>query len=223
MKQSLIFDIETAPLPIQTIKALGIMPTFKAPANYKDPEKIKAKEAEHEAEVIERAALDPTIATICAIGYVNADGTKDMFFGDEKTILIDFWGRVKEVVNRMHRLVGFNICGFDLPFIIRRSWIHGIPVSDAIRRGRYWNDNYVLDLAELWKLGNYGDSISLDRLSKVLGIGQKSGSGKDFHKLLEEDREKALEYLKTDLELTFRLAQRLNIIHETPHPQEDFR
>ena len=66
MKPFLIFDIETGALPLEQIKALGIMPTFKAPANYKDPEKIKAKEAEHEAEVMDRAALDPTISKVLA-------------------------------------------------------------------------------------------------------------------------------------------------------------
>ena len=222
MKSYLIFDIETGALPIEQIKALGIMPTFKAPANYKDPEKIKAKEAEHEADVMERAALDPTISKVLAIGYIT-DGKSEIDVGDERNLLELFWKRINRLVEKQHKLVGFNICGFDLPFLIRRSWILGVPVSNALRRGRYWNDHYIIDLAETWKLGIYNDHISLDRLSKVLGIGQKTGSGKDFHKLLEENPVKALEYLKTDLDLTAKLAQRLNVIDETPHPQEDFR
>jgi DNA polymerase elongation subunit (family B) len=223
MKPALIFDIETGALPLETIKSLGILPTFKAPANYKDPEKIKSKEAEHEQEVMERAALDPTISKVLAIGYVNSDGTVDTVTGNETDLLSDFWARIKRLVEKQHKLIGFNICGFDLPFLIRRSWINGVPVSNALRRGRYWNDHYIIDLADVWKLGVYNDNISLDRLSKVLGIGQKSGSGKDFHKMLEENPAKALEYLRTDLELTAKLAQRLHVIDETPHPQEDFR
>lgn len=222
MKPYLIFDIETGALPLEQIKALGILPPFKAPSNYKDPEKIKLKEAEHEAEVMERAALDPTISKVLAIGYVS-DGKTETHIGDERDLLAGFWFKINRLVEKQHKLVGFNICGFDLPFLMRRSWILGVPFSNALRRGRYWNDNYIIDLAEMWKLGVYNDHISLDRLSKVLGIGQKSGSGKDFHKLLEENPEKALEYLKTDLDLTAKLAQRLHVIDETPHPQEDFR
>jgi len=212
-KGFLIFDIETRPVDLDDIKKRGIMPSFKAPSNYKDPDKIAAKEAEHETEVMSRAALDATLSEICAIGYMDSeDEIVECDTRDEVSMLTKFWDKCRYQVNSYGKIIGFNIVGFDLPYLIRRSWIKSVPICEGIKRGRYFNDSHVIDLAEIWRLGEKNTFISLDRLSRVLGTGEKSGSGKDFAALLSTDREAALKYLANDLELTARLAKRLGAI-----------
>jgi DNA polymerase elongation subunit (family B) len=127
-------------------------------------------------------------------------------------MLTKFWDKVRYQVNSYGKIIGFNIVGFDLPYLIRRSWIHSVPICEGIKRGRYFSDTHVVDLAEIWRLGEKNTFISLDRLSRVLGTGEKSGSGKDFAALLATDREAALKYLANDLELTARLAKKLGAI-----------
>ena len=73
---------------------------------------------------------------------------------------------------------------------------------------RYWPDFWI-DLMEVWKAGDYRATISLDRMCKACGLEGKTGSGKFFSVLFEEDREAALDYLHNDLEITAKLAQRV--------------
>lgn len=220
----LIFDIETRSLPANVLKETGVFPSFKAPSNYKDPDKIAAKESEHEAEVLARAALDPTLSQVCAIGY-KEDGRDPIIdlstsldtkgrIEDERRMLNTFWRMMREAINNEARIVGFNIYGFDFPYLVKRSWLHKIQITDAIRRGRYWNENHTLDVAEAWKMGDKNSFISLDRLAKFLGVGSKDKSGKDFALMLEADKEQAIAYLKKDLELTELVAARLSLIDD---------
>jgi hypothetical protein len=98
-------------------------------------------------------------------------------------------------------LIGFNTQGFDLPFVIRRSWHHGITVPKTVMTsGRYWSDTLV-DLMIAWRCGGYKDFISLDNLAKFLNVGQKNGNGELFHVLWNQDRDAAVAYLTNDVRL----------------------
>ena len=150
----LIFDIETRALSLEEVKKRDIMPTFKAPSNYKDPDKIAAKEAEHETEVMSKAALDATLSEVCAIGYIGEDEEFNVLLGDESEILTKFWNLCRDQVNDYGKIIGFNIVGFDLPYLIRRSFIRQIPICEGVKRGRYFNDSHVIDLADIWKIND---------------------------------------------------------------------
>jgi uncharacterized protein YprB with RNaseH-like and TPR domain len=108
-------------------------------------------------------------------------------------------------------MVGFNCWAFDLPFLIRRSWKHRIPVPLGIRRGRYWSDQMV-DLRDAWQLGDRQARGSLESIARHLGVGAKNGSGAEFAKLWRSDRAKAVEYLRNDLELTACIAETLGCL-----------
>ena len=209
-----IFDIETGPLPTEQVES--VMPAFD-PAevktgNLKDPakvaEKIEQARSAHRQSFIDRAALDPMTGQVLAMGYITPAGAQEIEIGDENMLLTHFWGAARQHSGQINRLVGFNICLFDLPFLIRRSWHHGIPIPVGVRNGRYWDKN-IVDLRDTWQLGNRQAHGSLDAICKFLGLGEKLGDGKDFARLLVEDREQAVAYLKHDLELTRLLAQRL--------------
>lgn len=236
---TIYFDIETGPLPEAELEA--ILPPFDPLAvkcgNMKDPEKIAAKVAEaqasHKQDFIDGAALDATTGRVLAVGLVipgampceeweamqrpgiewSALG-EEWGFGvagldDEAHLLQRFWQLVGEVP-QVNRMVGFNSNYFDLPFLIRRSWKLGVPVPIGIRRGRYWADEMV-DLRDIWQLGNREARGNLGSIATHLGCGAKNGDGAEFARLWTSDRPKAIEYLRNDLELTVRVARKLGV------------
>ena len=207
--KSIIFDIETAPLPESELKQF--MPEFEAPGNFKDPDKIKvAIEAKKKA-WIEDAALDPMTGCVLAIGLLVDESF--VFISEpatESIMLHEFWDSIQGA-EQLHHIVGFNCCSFDLPFLIRRSWKHRVVIPTGVRRGRYWGDQ-ITDLRDVWQCGDRQAPGSLDTISKHLGIGQKTGNGKDFYTLWNSDRTKATEYLKNDLMLTSDIAKRFGLI-----------
>lgn len=206
---SIYFDIETGPLPESELRA--IMPPFDPDSvkcgNLKDPEKIAAKIAEskasYESDYINNAALDALTGRVLCIGLLQSGIFTGLCDPDESKLLAEFWSMVAG-----RRLVGFNTHLFDLPFLIRRSLKYGLRPPEGIRKGRYWSDDMV-DLRDLWQMGDRQAHGSLDSIAKHFGVGAKTGNGKDFAKLWATDRLKALDYLQTDLFLTAAIAQRM--------------
>ena len=224
------FDIETGPLPESEL--LPMLPPFDASevrvGNLKDEAKIAAKIAEaelnHRRDFIDRAALDATTGRVIAIGLLTphpgplpsaerekAGEVEIIGDDDEAATLREFWKRWKWEDGRPVEFVGFNVLQFDLPFLVRRSWKLRVPVPAGLRRGRYWGDG-ILDLRDVWQLGDRQARGSLDAIARHLGIGAKNGEGKEFAKLWQNDREKAIAYLKNDLELTARIAESLGCV-----------
>jgi len=199
---SLFWDAETAALPEAELQAM--MPEFEAPANYRDEAKIKAAIEEKKKAWLDDAALDPLTGRVLCIGLLLGDKFTVLDNPDEASLLGEFWGRV---VIPGRRMIGFNCALFDWPFVIRRSWKHGIQ-HHSVRKGRYWSDD-LIDLREQWQLGDRQAHGSLDSIAKHFGVGQKTGTGKDFAKLWATDRPKALEYLHNDLKLTKAIAERM--------------
>lgn len=207
MKNPLILDIETAPLPEDKIT----FPEFKAPANYTDPAKIAANLAEQRAKYLERAALSATSGFVCAVGFMEEDELGDWNFSSlenpvSEVELLDYtWLKLRHP----RTLVTFYGKNFDIPFLIRRSWILGIKVPSWLREGRYWSRD-IIDLYEDWQLGDREVKGGLDLVSKtVLGRG-KTGNGADFWPLLQTNPLEALEYFAEDCALTKDLFVRIH-------------
>jgi len=221
--QTIVFDVETGPLAESELSAL--LPPFE-PAevktgNIKDPEKVAAKIAEaevnHRRDFFDRAALDPLTGRVIAIGVMAmAEGGKrkaEVYIighEDEARTLSEFWDVTRGEMGRLNPMIGFNIFGFDLPFLFRRSWKHRVPVPFGLRRGRYWNDQ-LLDLRDAWQLGDRQARGSLDSIAKHLGVGAKNGDGKAFAQLWQSDRKQAEAYLRNDIELTAKVAEALGV------------
>jgi uncharacterized protein YprB with RNaseH-like and TPR domain len=215
---TIIYDIETGPLPESELTAL--MPAFD-PAevktgNIKDADKIAAKiaeaEAAHRREFFERAALDPLTGRVVAVGLLYPDSGEFVVIGhdDEAQTLREFWDSTRGEMGRINEMIGFNSNQFDLPFLFRRSWKHRVAVPLGFRRGRYWSEQCV-DLRDTWQLGDRMARGSLDAIAKHLGVGAKNGDGKAFAELWRSDRKQAEAYLRNDLELTAKVAHALGI------------
>ncbi len=160
-------------------------------------------------------------------GYVNA------LMGDEKEILSQFIALVRELDPDI--LEGHNIYGFDLPFIIRRAEIIGMPLSlgrdgsaprnlgarqyaiggnsrpfqEIFIHGRHVVDTYLAvqryDLAK-GSLTSYG----LKNVAKAFGIAEPDRiilPRDEMKRLFEQDRAKVVEYATQDVVETERLAE----------------
>lgn len=207
--ESQVFDIETGPLPDIILDAL--VPEFEPAANLKDPEKIAADIAKKKVRFKEQAALSPLTGRVLAVGFQPDFGDPPLILcdDDESKLLASVWDHFRTAGgNRRPMFVGFNIHGFDLPFLVKRSWVNGVPVPPNVRQGRYWAD-WFIDLREVWQLGDRQAEGSLDTICRALGLGEKNGSGADFARLWQENRDEAVKYLLNDLDLTAKLAAKL--------------
>ena len=207
---SIIFDIETGPQERRALQA--IMPVFSPPGNIKDPDKIKLKLAEKEAKFMDDAALNAETLNVLAIGLYDDELEKTEILvisdiSDEKDLIETFWKLVAPSGNVTEELVGFNSNNFDIPILVRRSYILGIKVPTNLK-GK-WLPDFCIDLMEMWQCGDRQKRISLDRLCKACGFEGKNGSGKYFSQLLKEDREAAIDYLTNDIKITAKLAERM--------------
>jgi hypothetical protein len=204
-----IIDIETIALPDDQLASLK--PVFEAPANYKDPEKIKANLTDQEARWKEQAALSAMTGRVAIIGILNSVGGFDHLkaanLDDEPYLLRWFWANYGQ-----GHVAGWNIKGFDLPFLIQRSWIHGIRVPDGVFNGRYFSAEFCTDLMERWSCFQIKNTASLDAVSRACGFGGKHFTGADFAKTWANNKDVAVEYCKHDCELTLSIAKRMGVL-----------
>jgi hypothetical protein len=210
----ILFDIETGPSPREQIADL--CPDFEAPANYRDPDKVAAYIAEKREAWFADAALSALTGRVLAIGYMDLHDRQPapaiFATGDEPADLEAFWALTAGC-----EILGFNSNTFDLPFLIRRSWHHRIPIPVDLHRGRYLPSRCI-DILDSWRCGVREDRTSLDKIARHLGVGRKTGHGADFARLYAEDRPAALDYLTQDIRLTHAVALALGLI---PQPCTD--
>jgi uncharacterized protein YprB with RNaseH-like and TPR domain len=204
---TIIFDIETGPLPASELVIPPFDPSQVKLGNIKNPdliaEKIQKAEENHVSDYIKNAALDALSGQVLCIGYRIEREQPAVLCSDadgEAAMLREWWKLLTDF-ERTPRLVGFNVKPFDLPFLVKRSWKHRIQIPYWLRQGRYWND-LVVDLREVWQLGDNRAHGSLSAICRHLNLGEKSGSGADFSDLWLRDREAAIAYALKDVELT---------------------
>lgn len=242
----LIFDIETGPLPWEQIAQFYEAPPELPPwedamckmGNLKDEakraEKLAAATADyaalmaadsskrdaHKCHWASRAALSPMTGRVLAIGIQKEERTCVIGIDGETEpeILEIFWSVYKKYHGNGGRLVGWNSNGFDVPFLVRRSWFHGVVVPESVRdkTGRYLSSTFV-DLMQLWGCGAR-EYEKLDTVCRWTGIGGKPDGvdGGHFAALWnsgdEASRMAAIDYLKNDLFLTYKIAERMGVI-----------
>lgn len=156
-----------------------------------------------------RAALDATTGKVLAIGLKSEKGTVILDSVNEDKLLTEFWAKASACETAGRSLVGHNVLNFDLPFLARRSWMRGIDFEMP--------RHCIKDTMKVWGCNCYGETIGLDRLAKALGLpGKTEGvSGADFARLWNgepEEQQLARQYLLTDLEVTWNVANRLGVM-----------
>src|SRR5687767_7784147 len=123
MRDPIVFDCEAVAID----GASTYLEPVEAPANYKDPLKIAAYQEEERAKQLGRCALDPDLARIVALGtYCGGVETVRVLLTEsqEAHALLDFWEQVRPYP--FPRLIGYNVIGYDLPLMMRRSLYLGV-------------------------------------------------------------------------------------------------
>ena len=212
-----ILDIETIAQPEADIRAK--LPPFdadKVPLGVlKDPDKILAKimeaQANHGNAEVERAALSAETGIVAISGMM--DDSIHQFADGEEDIIAKTFEKMLQVFSDGGIISGWNVKGFDLPFLVKRAWLLNVKVPARIfnpYKPRYpWSDS-IVDLMDVWKAGQFTEKhTSLNTALRHLGLPQKTGCGADFGSLWEGDKTAALAYNADDLELEMMVARRL--------------
>lgn len=154
-------------------------------------DRIEAEKAYWDA-IVDKAALSATTGKVLVIGFYDdeKDAVTALVVDDEnsneQSVLKTFWMIVGEAVKQSKRMAGVNIFDFDLPFLVRRSWILDVDVRQS--------------------------KSSFDEIGRAFGTGGKPDgiNGGDFARLWREDRETAKRYLINDLKQPAQWATRMN-------------
>lgn len=191
--------------------------------------KLANQEVEYWADLQEKAPLSPLVGRVLAIGVGDAVGNVSMKsvlrhhddFG-EAELLDWFWSEIfTPTVRQGRQLIGHNILDFDVPFLVRRSWILGVDVPPPVMSPNYrYAGDCWLDTRKVWECGTRGSNVpgNLDVLGRAFDLGGKTEgmSGSDFWKLFHtespDDREKAMEYLARDVYLTVDVARQFGLM-----------
>lgn len=190
--------------------------------------KWEADRMKYEEDLITRSPLDPMLGVVLAIGILADDGSIRILGDDgepEEVILASFWEWIHDQVMTGSPYVGWNSAGFDLPFLIKRSWLLGIDTFPSILdiSGKYWHSGHI-DLMQRWGCGKYGAMASLDTVARAFGFKGKEKdqvNGENFHHYWNQgngERQLAVDYLKADLVATRQLAERI-----LGHPERLFK
>jgi DNA polymerase elongation subunit (family B) len=129
------------------------------------------------------------------------------FSGEEKELLEEFNNLLNTHYDRLddHHLCGHNIKEFDVPFLCRRSVIHGLDLPRLLNISgkKPWQVSHLLDTMELWRFGDYKNYTSLALLAGTLGIPSPKddidGSMVGHVYWQEDDIERIITYCEKDV------------------------
>ncbi len=205
MKPILFFDIETSANP----DAIALLPEPSAPANYKDAEKIALYVAEKKSEQVAQAPLDADLGRVIAISLQNGlEGPLEVHLaGDLETrtegeLIGWFWAAYAAAEGRS---CGYNIAGFDLPYLLRRSFDLGIPVPIQPRLAKFQTEPTTDLMAILY---NWGPARGLKWVCKRYGIPNPLPE-LDGSQVVRMDPETLRRYAGNDVRLVVDLYRRM--------------
>ncbi|MFH0862427.1 MAG: 3'-5' exonuclease [Candidatus Altiarchaeota archaeon] len=176
-----ILDVETSPIDFEAYDTLS------------EEEKLKK--------------LNPIDSRIVAIG-IRYRGVDTIFSQeDEKELLDEFWLHWKTIIKggNLIKVVGFNINNFDLPFIITRSYFHGVEISPFVLK------DFIIDIRDKISAYRYGPCRgTLKDFGPCAGATVMDIDGSAVPKLYHEGKtEEIIKYLKNDLLMTDKVFQRI--------------
>lgn len=165
---------------------------------------------------------------ICiSVGYIarNSENQKEFrqksFSGDdEQRILLDFFDMVDSYFSKPHqKLCGHNISEFDVPYICRRAMVHGLRVPELFNlQGKKPREINHLDTLEMRKFGDRKNFISLDLLTRVLGLPTPKTdiSGDQVARVYydEKDLPRIVSYCERDVQAVVRILMKFMRIDE---------
>lgn len=155
-------------------------------------------------------------SSIIRRGVLGRDRGAGKFHLDEAKTLRSFWKLLGGFNPHRDLLVGFNLLDFDLDFLCTRSVVRKVKPSFNICFARF-RSSPIFDV--MWEFTHWRKKISLDEVSKILGLQSSKQNGVDGSKVydlfLEGCHEEITNYCMKDVELTRAVYHRLNFIEES--------
>lgn len=183
-----------------------------APANYKDADKIKAYMAEAQRAALDKCALDPDLARIVAIGISIPEMDEPVIItakdeAQERELLRRTWEAIGT-----RTIIGYNVLGYDLLVLLRRSLYLGVPAL-PIQVDKYRHPQ-VIDLIQVTSFNGAIKFRGLKFYAKRLGLKINDAiQGKDIPALVAAGKwDEVNAHVKSDVELTVALARELGVI-----------
>ncbi len=177
--------------------------------SFADQEEQKKKEDDQ----YQRSAFDGTFSRIVTIGVlIFSDAMVPQeaiaWYGDDEgQILRQFWNRLGKT--RPSLIITHNGLGFDLPFIKKRSIIHGVKPPFEISLAKFRTEP-VFDTMAVWSNWDMRGWVKLDVLARALGVETKSGSGAQVGEMWEKQPKKDVaEYCLQDTYVTYACYARM--------------
>lgn len=141
MSNITILDIETLKMDDEVI--LKNAPEWseeeartRVPKNYKKEEAISGwleeDRAGYRANLLEKAALNPETATVAVAGFYRSGKVDQISLKDDITEHVLLAMTMRWLSETKSFVLGWNLKGFDLPFLIKRCWISGVRVPQEI-------------------------------------------------------------------------------------------
>jgi len=205
-------DIETIPTQNADYQNY-VCENLKAPGNYKNAKAIEKWLEENKGEAVNKTALDGAFGEIVVIGVAIDDETPVLFYREdwqsadrEADILTRFNNYLREKANKSTTVplfIGHNITKFDDRFIFQRAVINGVkPYYTTSRQNTY-------DTMTEW--AGYGNTVSLDKLCKVLDIEQKGDiDGSKVWQYVQDGKiNEVAEYCAKDVERVRQIYKRM--------------
>ncbi len=222
MYKTLILDIETVGTSRQDVIDF-IATTVKPPATYKKPESIatwyKEEGPQAIADAVAKTGLDGAFGQVVCIGF-QFDGMEAPLTFDglnEKLLLESFNDMLSQCIKPSDVLntsvVGHNVSGFDLRFLMQRYIVNCIKPPLVLKRAaeaRPWEIERVYDT--MIQFAGVGNRISLDKLCLALSIPSPKGDmdGSMVSQYVADGRLKEVaEYCKRDVSATKAVYSRM--------------
>jgi DNA polymerase elongation subunit (family B) len=228
MYKKLFLDIETIGTSRPDVIDY-IATSVKPPATYKKPESIAEWYREQGpaaiAEAVAKTGLDGAFGQVVCIGYQLDDMESPFVLRslNERSLLEQFFKTVTECIDQKDvmttSVIGHNIAGFDLRFLMQRYMVNGIRPPFVIKRAaeaKPWESDKVYDT--MIQFAGVGNRISLDKLCLALNVPSPKGDmdGSMVGQAVKDGRlEEVAEYCKRDVEATKEVFERMTFTSST--------
>lgn len=206
--QKIVLDIETC--PIDGVEAYLEEPT--APGNYSKPEAISSYIAKAKQEAANKAALDLDLCRIVALGVIDVSSPdmpslllcRDQ--SEEIAALNVYW-----TAFRTAHVIGYNVLGFDLPVLLRRSLYLGVK-APQLQLDKYKHPT-VTDLMMVLSNNGAQKFRGLAFYLKRFNLPATEGDGAIVPGWVAAGEfDKVEAHLRSDLQSTLALAQRVGCL-----------
>lgn len=216
MNDIIYLDIESGPLPPEKREfTKPDLETFKQNCDQRWKTETVVAKFDGKLTAWEQgtdAALKAVTGEVLMVGYTYGTEYRNFLNTDEISeaeIIGSIWKQIPEPIN----IVGHGNLNFDIPFLLRRSLIHGVRFPHWILEDlNQYRPKLIHDTMRYWGFGDRRYYVKLEVLCGAFGIKVKESevTGADFYKWFAMDREKAIEYNRQDVMCLPELWKRMN-------------